>query len=277
MLLRAMGTEVRIEGRGAEDAAGEILRLEAMLTRFAPSPLTRLNEEGCLRDPPPDLVAALRHALAVADLTGGLVTPTVLDALEHAGYRRSWPAVDPPLPGPPPMVPATAGIEVNEGRIGLPAGVRLDLGGTAKSWIAERAARLMPGEAVLDAGGDVLIRRRRPSPVEVVDPLGGEPLTLVIPPGRWGVATSSVMRRAWAGAHHLIDPRTGLPSRAPWLQATAVAKTVTWAEVTSKLLLLGEQPPGVAMTVAFDADGRAWSGTGPEGSRRDADGAARLA
>lgn len=256
--MHALGTEVVAVGDGADAALAEVLRLEAILTRFRPSPLTRLNRDGVLENPPAELVQALRHALAVAKSSDGLVTPTVLPALEHAGYRRSWPDVDPPGDDPPTLADWRE-IVVQDDLIRLPAGARLDLGGTAKTWIVERAARHMRGDIVLDAGGDLLVDRALHAAIEVEPPPGGAPRQLLLPPGRWGLATSSVARRAWRGAHHLIDPRTCRPAETRWRQVTAVGTTPTGAEVAAKLALLGAPGPDDHLLLAYDRDGTVWT------------------
>lgn len=256
--MHALGTEVAAVGDGAEDALAEVVRLEAILTRFRPSALTRLNQDGRLEDPPPELVGALRHALAVAARSDGRITPTILPALEHAGYRRSWPHVVAPVGDPPPIA-SWREIVVRDDLVELPAGARLDLGGTAKTWIVERAARRMPGQIVLDAGGDVLVDASGVTAVDVEPPPGGVPFQLLLPPGRWGVATSSVARRAWPGAHHLIDPRSGRSARTRWLQVTAIGPTPTGAEVAAKLALLDGASDDVHLLLAYDRDGSAWT------------------
>lgn len=266
--MRALGTEVTVRGVGADAARADIARLEALLTRFRPSPLTRLNQCGELLRPPRELVAALRHALRAAAVSGGLVTPLVLPALRHAGYDRSWPDVAPPRAGPPPPVAPATAIEVGPNRITLPAGAELDLGGTAKGWIVERVAHLLHGEFVIDAGGDVLIDRHALSAVEVEPPTGTPALQLVLPPGRWGVATSSLTRRAWPGGHHLIDPRTARPAASPWLQVTVVRRSLAWAEVETKRALLGAEASPGAFALAFDRDGDAWLRAGGNDWRR---------
>lgn len=256
--MHALGTEVVAVGDGADDALAEVLRLEAILTRFRPSALTRLNEDGRTQDPPPELVGALRHALQVAERSDGLITPTILPALEHAGYRRSWPHVVAPGDDPPPTA-SWREIVVRDDVIELPAGARLDLGGTAKTWIAERAARRMRGEILLDAGGDVLVDASDLSAIDVEPPPGGVPRQLLLAPGRWGVATSSVARRAWPGAHHLIDPRSGRSARTRWLQVTAVGPTPTGAEVAAKLALLDRPGDDGHLLLAYDRDGSVWT------------------
>jgi thiamine biosynthesis lipoprotein len=59
-----------------------------------------------------------------------------------------------------------------------------------------------------------------------------------------GAATSSVRRRRWGELHHLIDPRTGLPSTSDLQEVSVVAATGVDAEIVAKTaLLLG---PGLA-------------------------------
>lgn len=235
LTLNTMGTQVTARGNGAFAALAEVQRLETILTRFRASPLTRLNEAGRLEHPPVELVQAVQHALNVAKETRGWITPTILPALESAGYTL---APGDNAPGAAQFVPSTEGMVVTPDLIQLPAGVRLDLGGTAKGWIAEQAARLLSGNSLLDAGGDMQVTFTVPGTLGVETP-DGTPMYLNLNPGTYGVATSSVLKRAWAGGHHLIDPRTGQSAQTPFVQATALASTVTRAETLAKLALLG--------------------------------------
>lgn len=260
--LHALGTEVRAQGAGAFAALREVRRLEALLTRFRPSPLTELNARGELRDPHADLRLAIAHALDVARRTRGLITPAVLGALEAAGYTAA-PGAGPVRPAAPvPGLDVLAGVTVDDDLIRLPRGLRLDLGGTAKSWIAAQAARFLSGDALLDAGGDLHTQFTRPGTLGVRTP-DGSPLFLNVGAGVAGVATSSVLTRVWAGGHHLIDPRAARPATASWVQVTALAGRVTVAETLAKLALLGADdllrdlaPPGTQI-LAFDHARRA--------------------
>lgn len=259
--MRALGTDVAIEGCGAEDVAAEVARLEAILTRFRSSPLTELNTAGRLSHPPLELVEALRWALAVADASRGLVTPLVGPLLEWHGYGRSWPDVVAPRPGRPPAIASADEVHVRADLVVLPLGATLDLGGTAKSWIVERASERFRGPFVIDAGGDVWLDRPEPSEIEVDPVAGGAAWHLRLPPGRWGVATSSVLGRAWPGAHHLVDPRTRRPATGRWVQATVVARSLRLAEVASKLVLLDGPLDGRRFEAAWasTADGRVFA------------------
>ncbi|WP_165795455.1 FAD:protein FMN transferase [Deinococcus koreensis] len=259
----ALGTQLQATGPGAALAVGEVLRLETVLTRFRASPLSTLNREGYLFNPPIELVLAVQHALDVERQTGGLITPTVLGALRAAGYD----AAPGSAPGELVTVPGCLGIDCSTHEVRLPAGVILDLGGTGKGWIAQRASRVMHGAFVLDAGGDMVIQHTRPVAVEIEHPYGGPPGRLHVPSGRHGVATSSVLKRAWPGGHHLIDPRTGRPLESRFVQATALSTGILSAEVLAKLALFGEDALnayeahlGLRPSLwAYDAVGQLWT------------------
>lgn len=261
--MRALGTDVALTGCGAEDVAAEVTRLEAILTRFRPSPLTELNGAGRVADPPKELVEALRWALEVAVATDGLVSPLVGPLLAWHGYARSWPDVVAPRPGLPLAIASAEQVDLREDLVVLPPGATLDLGGTAKSWIVERAAEGFCGPFVIDAGGDVWLDQPEPAEIDVDPVAGGAPWHLRLPAGRWGVATSSVLGRAWPGAHHLIDPRTRRPATGRWVQATVVARSLRLAEVATKLVLLDvpldDRPFEAAW--ASSADGRVFAHT----------------
>ncbi len=261
--MRALGTDVSVTGSGAERVAAEVARLEAILTRFRPSPLTELNAAGRFPDPPTELVEALRWALEVAGATDGLVTPLVGPLLAWHGYGRSWPDVVAPRAGLPPALASADEVGVRADLVVLPPGAALDLGGTAKSWIVERASERFRGPFVIDAGGDVWLDRPEPSEVDVDPVAGGAPWHLRLPPGRWGVATSSVLGRAWPGAHHLVDPRTRRPATGRWVQATVVARSLRLAEVATKLVLLDHRLDVRRFEAAWasTADGRVFAHT----------------
>ncbi|HET8757901.1 MAG TPA: FAD:protein FMN transferase, partial [Solirubrobacteraceae bacterium] len=129
--------------------------------------------------------------------------------------------------------------------IRLPAGVRLDLGGSAKGLAVDLAAGLLAGHAgyAVDAGGDIRIGGTRPAPrtVHLRHPLdGGIAHSLTVTTG--AVATSGLQTRVWRTAdgfaHHLIDPARGVPAWTGVIQASALAPTALEAETLAKAALL---------------------------------------
>jgi thiamine biosynthesis lipoprotein len=132
----------------------------------------------------------------------------------------------------------------------LPPGMEIDLGGIAKGWIAERAARLLARDAqacAVSAGGDMVLIGLPDGldhwEIELEDPRDPEQTLTVLQVGPGAVATSSVVKRSWRQGekmrHHLIDPRTGEPAVTEWLSVTVIAQHATDAEVFAKVLLIG--------------------------------------
>src|ERR1700751_5130896 len=145
-----MGTVARVvrDADDGLDVASVFAELDRRLSRFdADSDLSRLNADPRFAAPAaPLLRAAVAAALRAAGLTGGLVDPTLLGALQRVGYRESRARVQPPpiwraLGAAPPRRPARPdpaarwrAVEVDDraGVIRRPPGVMLDLGGSLK-------------------------------------------------------------------------------------------------------------------------------------------------
>jgi len=264
------GTRVRVLVTAASPLEAQVaaarvqLRLQALhrtLTRFDPaSELSRLNAAaGDDIAVSATLLSAVQDALAAARRTDGLVDPTVIDLLERGGYANSRAGVAPAplaqaLAAAPPRRIARARpgaawrrVQVDSAarRVRRPAGVRLDLGGTAKGGAVDVAAAMLatlPGFAV-DAGGDVRLGGRDAVPrrVEIAHPLhGGVAHRFELATG--AVATSGLRTRVWRTpdgfAHHLMDPGRGGPAWTGVIQATALAPTALEAETLAKTALL---------------------------------------
>lgn len=269
------GTEVRVLLRAATPL--DALRVHAFLgrmhrtlSRFDPaSELSALNARaGRQVAASPLLLRAVGAALQAARMSDGLVDPTVLDDLERAGYVASRDGQLPAsladaLPDAPQRRPAGprrpsrwSAIEVDRVRrtIWLPAGVRLDLGGSAKGLAADLAAEALARHAAyaVDAGGDIRIGGIHPvpRPVHIQHPLRHEIAhTFTLTTG--AVATSGLQTRLWRTrhgvAHHLIDPARGTPAWTGVIQATALAPTALEAETLAKTALL--RGPGAGRDV----------------------------
>ena len=243
---RAMGTDIEllVEAEAADDAltaaAAEFERLEALLSRFREtSELTRLNTHGSI-DAGPDLRRVIELALDGRRRSGGRFDPTVHDAVVSAGYDRTFSDVTPDADRPAgPARPAGGDVQIEEGRIILAPGVRIDLGGIGKGYAAERAAEVLAtaGPCLVNAGGDIATRSGVwPVGVET----GTATITLELSGG--ALATSGRDRRTWRRAgrtlHHLIDPRTGAPAQTDVLRVTVVAPDAVEAEIAATSLFL---------------------------------------
>jgi thiamine biosynthesis lipoprotein len=290
--LLTMGCHARVvldaEGAAAQAALDRMpawfAERERVLSRFAPeSALARLNARGGADGVDDVLWGALDVALTAAAESNGLVTPTILGALEAAGYDRDFRDVpraagaarEPDTTGEPgafpespedhaalrpslatPPAPDWRAIERDPitRSIRLPAGLRLDLGGTAKGWCADAAALSLAhlGPALVDLGGDIALTRahRAPWPIAIADPRGGADALELVVLREGGIATSGRDYRRWRREgreqHHLIDPRTGAPSRTDVLTATVIAPRAITAEIAAKRVLLEGSVAGMA-------------------------------
>lgn len=228
---------------------------ETPLSRFrAESELSLLNRaSGETVRVSATLRQVIQAALDAARASDGLITPTLLDALQAAGYDRSFEQIagarHAPNPAPAPGADWRA-IEWDAatGTIRVPRGVHLDLGGIAKGWAAEQAAQRLAeiAPAMIDAGGDLAISGALSNgerwPIAVLDPLHPESDLALLMIARGGVATSGRDYRRWERngkpQHHIIDPRTGAPAETDVLSATVIAPTATQAEVAAKVAFI---------------------------------------
>jgi thiamine biosynthesis lipoprotein len=271
----AMGSEVRLiiedpragardPTRAAIEAHGFIERFEAKLSRFRPdSELCAMNA-----DPRPTVRAssllreAVRAGVRAAELSGGLVDPTLVRELEAVGYEKSRVGVRPAslrdalllAPTRRPAQPRTdqlwrkISVDDNERAVHRPPGVVFDTGGTGKGLAADLLAGWLGdyGRFVVDCGGDIRVGgfalNAKPFEIEVENPLTGE-RAHVVRLAAGGIATSGLNVRLWRDrtgrfAHHLLDPSTGEPAWTGLIGVTALGSTALEAETLSKAALL---------------------------------------
>ena len=269
---RAMGSQMlAIVEQATEDAPGILAQVpdwfeewEQTLSRFRyESELSRLNRTADQFIPlSQTLWNVFQASLQANQFTGGLVTPTVLDAVEMAGYDRPFDELAVGM-----GYPANQGYfdllteihplsmvisDETAHSICLPPGVHLDFGGVAKGWAAHQAAEKLNsyGPALMNAGGDIAISAPRldgnPWLVGISDPFEPKNDLVMLHLQGGGVATSGKDRRRWMqGAilnHHIIDPRTGQPAITDILAVTVIAPTVMEAEAAAKaVFLLGSE------------------------------------
>jgi thiamine biosynthesis lipoprotein len=142
-------------------------------------------------------------------------------------------------------------LDASELTVRLPAGVRLDLGATAKALAADLAARLIGEQldcgVLVNLGGDIAIAGPAPAGgwrIGVDDCVAGQepaPSGLsrdpVVAVEAGGVATSCPAVRAWQRGgrqlHHIVVPGTGQPAEIYWAAVTVAAATCVDANIAS--------------------------------------------
>ena len=293
---RAMNTDITLAAQGNSMRVQEGFKMaqqyieagERRFTRFSQdSELSHLNRSaGTWFRASADMTFVISLAKQYVEQTNGLFNPSILPDLERIGYDRSMDLIraeEALLP--PARFTQSSGllaldellINPDENLIFLPHGMRLDLGGIAKGWIAEQAALILADYSLaclVDAGGDMFMvglpEGESSWQIDLEDPRNPDwSLTsLNVLPG--ALTTSSVVKRKWkqgeTSRHHLIDPRTGEPAETDWLSVTVIAPHADMAEVFAKALLIaGPQEADIVTQnapeiyyLAVDREGKIW-------------------
>lgn len=231
----------------------EIAAIDLACSRFRnDSELTQVNRAaGQGRIAVSELLAdALDAALRAAEMTGGLVDPTVGRNVEDIGYTETFRAMQ--LDGPPLEVSVRRvlgwrAVDVDHARrtVAIPAGVALDLGASGKAWAADRCAgavaRALGVSVLVECGGDIATRGSAEWPVRVaLDPNAAEWQDVLVREG--GLATSGTTGRRWRRGgvelHDIIDPRTGSPAETPWAMVTVAAASCLEANAAATAALI---------------------------------------
>ena len=288
--LRAMGSEGHLIVVGGPDglaarAAERIEELESRWSRFRPDSevceLTRRSGEWV--DVSPDTVRLVERSIDAWYLTGASFDPTVLGAVVAAGYDRTMDeqrrmAPSSAVGATPARLPLVSlvgctDIAIDGSRVRMPAGTGFDAGGIGKGLAADIVVEELmaagAGGVCVNLGGDLRVEGVGPTgdswTVAIEHPWQDRPIALVgLRSG--AVATSTTLLRRWAtsdgGAHHLIDPQTGMPSTTDVTLASVVCSEAWRAEVLAKAVLLRGMErafdllgPDVAEALAVGSDG----------------------
>jgi thiamine biosynthesis lipoprotein ApbE len=287
----ALGTTVVLRltdpaalGAARAEVEAELAAIDRACSRFrADSELSRVNvDAGRSVAISPLLVEALEVALRAAELTGGDVDPTVGECLVLAGFDRDWRELSACSGQTPPAITArvragwrTILLDRATCSVCIPAGVRLDLGATAKAWAADRCAQAAAAASdcgvLVGLGGDIATAGTAPEcgwRIRVTDDhrsdLSAPGQTIAIRSG--GLATSSTAVRRWRRGgrtmHHIIDPATGVPVQGSWRTVSVAAADCTEANIASTAAIVrGAGAPewleGLGLPARLvDADGR---------------------
>jgi thiamine biosynthesis lipoprotein len=281
---RSMGCDITVlapsDHTGAEQIARGVLDAwDARFSRFrADSELELLNDAGGRPFPVSEqMLMVLDAALRAVRATDGLFDPLLGSRMVELGYDRTFDR----LPSQRSAVPLAGWrdgawreivIDRVRGTVRLPVGYRVDLGGLAKGMAVDAALDALVADgatyAAVSAGGDLAVAGLPPGqsfwPVAIEGP---EETVVTLREG--ALATSSVLRRRWdvqgTERHHLLDPRTGMPSAGPIVQASVAAATCGQAEVAAKMAILSDLPAAIGRLEAqrlaallFTSDGEAW-------------------
>ncbi|GAU87073.1 FAD:protein FMN transferase [Bosea sp. BIWAKO-01] len=230
-------------------ATAEAVRLERIFSLHRDdSALVRLNRDGVLIAPPPELVALLTDCRRYWALSGGAFDPTVqrLWTLYHRHFAR--PDADMAGPSPEALREAldTVGFEqvvADPDRLLFRRrGMALTLNGIAQGYVTDRVVALLRAggidRSLVDMGEPRVLGPRpdgSPWQIGIADPQDQSRITRVLDVVDGAVATSAGdgFRFDREGRfHHLLDPRNGAsPDR--YRTVTVAMPTATAADALS--------------------------------------------
>ncbi|MBT2486816.1 MULTISPECIES: FAD:protein FMN transferase [unclassified Microbacterium] len=253
-------TEIPLSEREQEAVLAEIERFDREWSRFRPdSGVTRLGNEGG-RLSSPDAAAMLDIYRELSAATEGAVNPSVADSLSALGYDAGYSLV-----AAEPVAAPTAWEE----RVSWTASVvtasapaLLDVGALGKGRLVDLVmAQLaaVPGNIVVDAGGDIRVRGAA-ARIGLEHPYDARRAIGVVTVADEALCASAVNRRAWGdGLHHVLDARTGVPVRT-WAATWAIASDAMRADAAATALFFDGGPALAAAWgvewVRMSTDGR---------------------
>lgn len=244
-----IGTPAPLADSTLDRVRGVVDAYDRVWSRFrSDSVVARIAREGGTHELPAHAVELLGLYAVLGRLTDGAVTPLVGDSLVRLGYDAGYRL----RPSGPPL-PAPQGVLVSLGAtLTVTQPVVLDVGAAGKGQLVDLVAAELRacgvGEYLVDAGGDMV--HRGPDVVRVGLQVPGDPTRVlgVVDLRDAALCASAVDRRAWGdGLHHVLDARTGAPTRdvvATWV----VAERAMVADGLSTALFLAD--PDVLQGVA---------------------------
>ncbi|MBC7951267.1 MAG: FAD:protein FMN transferase [Rhodospirillaceae bacterium] len=211
-------------------ATVELTRLEAIFSLSRPgSALVRLNQQGRLDAPPPDLVRVLGEAALVSQLSGGSFDVTVQPLwLLHASSRKRTGLA----PSPAELAAARSllgGIQFDQHRIILPRpGMAVTLNGLVQGYLCDRVSEVLAQHGIIHSLVDLgtrLASGPSPWPVSIRDPRHRTVPLRRLDLAQGAMASSEALSSSFPGYGkygHLIEPFSGEP-------ALAVPSVTVWA------------------------------------------------
>ncbi len=245
----AIGTVWEIESAaalGVAERAAVTARIDAFdreWSRFRDdSVVTRLSRAGGSVPVPPDAAAMLDLYRTLSEATEGAINPLVGESLERLGYDAAFTlraAV--PLAAPEHWHERLSwdGEELH-----LTGPATIDVGALGKGRLVDLVLAALdgvPGQVVVDAGGDIAVRGG-PARIGLEHPIDTSRAIGVVEVANAALCASAINRRAWGeGLHHILDARTGEPVRtvaATW----ALAPTAMAADAAATALFFDGGP-----------------------------------
>lgn len=124
-------------------------------------------------------------------------------------------------------------LRLNDRNIAIPQGAVLDFGSAGKGIVLDEVKGILDNsdvrEAVISAGGSILVYGKREFTVGIKDPEGGNGYVAVLTVPQTCVSTSGSYERYFESEgkryHHILDPETGCPADNSLISVTVISQS----------------------------------------------------
>lgn len=230
----------------------ELYRLDSLMSRGREtSDVYKLNESG-FGEVSPDTAAAIDAALGVSRETNGAFDITIAPLIDAWGFFNQDYHVpsDAELQSVLPEI-GYANVELSENSVTLKNGARIDLGGIAKGYACESAARILRNggvsSALISFGGSSIkalgVRPDgKPWKIGITNPLTPTEYFLTLEISDECVSTSGSYERFFEENgkkyHHILDPSTGRPAENGLVSVSVICPDGARADALSTALFV---------------------------------------
>jgi FAD:protein FMN transferase len=268
----ALGTDIVIkliikeQNKSSERVLDDIEKFyrekEKIMSRFdSKSELSRLNNNlNSFQKTENDIVQLAKSSLEYYDLSGGIFDPRIIEALEQAGYDRSFKTVESQkeissLPMEKISNSLKDDLEIQENTIIFRK--RMDFSGIAKGYITDFAATFLKKRGwknfLIDSGGDIFAGGGDENDEEWKISVEGIPEEKIIfRISEKGIATSGISRRKWEidgkKFHHLINPQEPKKFDFNLQTVTVVSETTENSDVWAKVFFILGREQGIKIS-----------------------------
>jgi thiamine biosynthesis lipoprotein len=253
-------------GEALEAAVRLIRHVEAQMSLFdADSAVCRLNRDGVLRDPHPDLVQVFRLAQGVSKRSGGAFDVTVQplwDAFAAAQRQGTLPAAEAVAQAR--AVVGWQGLRVSPREIRLARpGMAVTLNGIAQGFAADLVRSGLEARgirhALINTGEWTALGRpeaQRDWQLGIADPREAQALVARLAMDGRSVATSADSETFFSADHrhhHVFDPRTGY-SPTELASVTVVAPSCAVADALTKVMFVAGRQDALRLARQWQVD-----------------------
>lgn len=183
------------------------------------------------KHPVPDDFADLYNFYeSMYQMTNGLVTPLIGDAMERAGYNANYDLRPKQLK----KIPALSEVlEFSDNTLHVKYSCILDFGAAGKGYLVDLIGQELDKQGIqnyiIDAGGDILHHSPTPTPVGLESPDDTQKVLGIVNLQGSSLCGSAGNKRKWGKYHHIMNPQT-LQSQSSVKAAWVISDTAMVAD-----------------------------------------------